>query len=156
MKLVLKIAAGVFLGVFAAFCVYIGIDSWESHERVKAYTEQQKQEFDAQKKRIDRAAQDLVRLTPNQALTLCGTPLRSTSHTMDYLGADSHTITLEFLNLGANYGWLYQGMKRDTGVYDVEAEDYENYTGSDHKYHTADSVAELKELPCLVGLADAK
>src|SRR5439155_6495788 len=82
MKLVLKIAAGVFLGIFVAFCVYIGIDSWESHERSNAYAEQQKQEFDAQKKRIDRAAQDLFGITDNEVLKRCGPPLRSddTSH----------------------------------------------------------------------------
>jgi hypothetical protein len=150
MMLVLKIAGGVFLGILVAALVYEAIAIWEAKQRARLYIEEQKQEVDRAKQRIDRAASRLLKLTPNEALKLCGPPLRTTSHTMDYLGADSHTITLEFLNLAAD-GWLYQGMKRDRGVYDVEPEAYENYMGADRKYNTADSVAELKELPCLIG-----
>jgi hypothetical protein len=43
------------------------------------------------------------------------------------------------------------GMTRDYDQYDMDASAYESYMGSDHKYHTSERAAELKELPCLIG-----
>src|SRR2546427_2284092 len=100
MKLVLKIAAGVFLGIFAAFCVYIGIDSWESHERSKAYVEQQRLEAVALKERMKSATEHMPVLTPDELTAHCGTPLREGYDTsgrtkfMWYSGADGHKVDI--------------------------------------------------------------
>jgi hypothetical protein len=100
MMLVLKIAGGVFLGILAAALVYEGFNIWEAKQRVRLYMEEQKQQADAAKERMKRADARLFKLSPNQALELCGSPLHETSNgatrTMTYMGADSHLVTLHF------------------------------------------------------------
>jgi hypothetical protein len=158
--LVLKVAGGVFLGILAAFLVYKAFDLWEAEQRARLYVQEQKQDADALKERVERAAQHLLKLTSNELTKLCGSPLQSTVKSsndmyftsMEYLGADSHTITLTFRCSEGKEAWcLFDGMKRDRGAYDLSAEAYESYVGSDGKYHPADKTAEVKELPCLAG-----
>jgi hypothetical protein len=156
MKLTLKIACGVFLGILAAAGVYEAINIWEVQQRARMYAAQQKQEAELLKARMDRAESRLFKLSPNQALELCGLPLHETKRaagafrTMTYLGADSHEVTLNF-QCGDDWCLLMGGMTREHDQYDLEAFAYEQYMGSDHKYHPSDAAAELKELPCLVG-----
>lgn len=162
--LVLKVAAGVFLGILAALFVYRAFDRWESKRRARAYIEEQqreqKQEADLQRGRIEHAAQNLFRITPNDLINRCGPALQSRTNripnqsylAMDYLGADSHTVIISFLCTQDEKALcMYQGMKRHRDAYDLDASAYESYLGSDGKFHPADPMAEVKELPCLVG-----
>jgi hypothetical protein len=127
---------------------------WEAKQRVRLYIEEQKQQADAAKERLDRAESRLFKLSPNQALELCGLPLHETSNgaspTMTYLGADSHQVTLHFFCVEKGC-MLWSGMTREHDQYDLEAFAYEQYMGADHKYHPSEPAAELKELPCLLG-----
>jgi hypothetical protein len=132
MMLVLTIAGGVFLGILAAALVYEGFNIWEAKQRVRLYIEEQKQQADAAKERLDRAESRLFKLSPNQALELCGLPLHETSNgaspTMTYLGADSHQVTLHFFCVEKGC-MLWSGMTREHDQYDLEAFAYEQYMG---------------------------
>src|SRR5207302_6407419 len=94
--LVLKIAAGVFLGILAALDLDKAIDIWELHEREKAYAEQQRLEAEALSARMKRAAEIMNQLTPDKMVTLCGSPLRENyakgidTLSMWYTGTDGH------------------------------------------------------------------
>jgi|SRR5437870_2632330 len=160
MKLVLKIAAGVFLGIFAAFCVYIGIDSWESHERSKAYAEQQMLEAEARKKSLDKAALMLGGLSSNKVRALCGVPIRERLDNlfhpfMRYAGVDGEEVDLEFSCYRGDCSFLGMHLaRRDSQSSRDPADyaDYETYLKTDDTLHD-DHAAQIRELPCL---SDAK
>jgi hypothetical protein len=166
MKLVLKIAAGVFLGIFAVFCVYIGIDSWESHERRRAYMEQQRLEAEALKTRMEHAAVNIAVLTPDKLRALCGVPLREGHYqgiffSMLYAGTDGNQVSLEFSCDEGRY-CFFQGMQqvRSDSFNSSDPADYADYDTylmtsrvDQHKELHNDHVAQIRELPCL---ADAK
>jgi len=166
MKLVLKIAAGVFLGIFAAFCVYIGIDSWESHERSNAYAEQQRLEAEALKTRREEAARMLSVLTPNQLRALCGVPISegdggSSSFSMRYAGTDGNQVDLGFSCRTGRY-CFFEGMQqvRSPSFNSSDPADYADYETylmtsrvDQHKELHQDHAAQIRELLCL---GDAK
>ena len=164
MKLVLKIAAGVFLGIFAAFCVYIGIDSWESHERSKAYAEQQMLEAEARKKSLDKAALMLGGLSSNKVRALCGVPIRERLDNlfhpfMRYAGVDGEEVDLEFSCYRGDCSFLFTHLARrdwrdstQSSRDPADYADYETYLLTDDTLHN-DHAAQIRELPCL---ADAK
>jgi len=102
--LVLKVAAGVFLGIVAAVGLYEAVNLWESSQLSKAYVEQQKREADDRDARIQRAADRLPYqvFTPEQTIALCGAPIREQIQDMSsfsirylsYKGEDGETILL--------------------------------------------------------------
>ena len=110
--LVLKIAAGVFLGIFAAFCVFRAYDYWETYERNKSNAERQKLEAEATQSRIQHAAERVRTLTTLETLRLCGRPISeddspwtklgpneyTTTRSLHYLGEDGHMVILRFVN----------------------------------------------------------
>lgn len=153
--LVLKIAGGVFFGILAAFLVFKGIDVWESHERERLYAERQRQEADALEKRIGRASLRIYGMSPDKLIGLCGPPLRDRfegiRRTMDYTGADGHTVSLGFL-CSQGTGCLYVDMHRDRSVYDLKGEAYETYMMANGEMHPANRESVVRELPCLIGL----
>src|SRR5271167_2322779 len=98
MKLVLKIAAGVLLGILAAFSLYLAVEMWERHNLAKQRAEQVRLEADARAAEQKANVSEMLgnRLFPDEAIERCGPPLRQWRHeysqntitTLFYLGAD--------------------------------------------------------------------
>jgi hypothetical protein len=156
---VLKIAAGVFLGIVAAFCVYKAVEAWEIHARAKRYVEQQRLEAEALQSRISEAAEKLEpSLTPDKLVVLCGPPLRDrlrgdSFRLMEYVGADGHKIELEFLCEKGERCFLFNRIRRpDATVYESNhPANYETYLLPNGHLHES-RISQVEELPCLVGL----
>src|SRR5437868_6522533 len=101
--LVLKIAAGAFIGIVAAFLVYKGIDAWETKARIRRSMEEQRLRAEARRSRISESASKINTLTPDRLVVLCGPPLREHDFPtgwkrfMNYAGVDGHMVEIEFI-----------------------------------------------------------
>jgi hypothetical protein len=74
--MVLKIAAGVFLGVIASLAAYKAFQIWEANSVAESHAKQQRLEAEALKTRIAKAAENLDYVLPERLVALCGPPLR--------------------------------------------------------------------------------
>jgi hypothetical protein len=157
---VIKIAAGVFLGLVAAFVAYQLYQHWELTRLAQGYAEQQKLEAEALQTRISTAAQNLNDLTSEDLVTFCGPSVRdhfsdraSTDRHMEYLGADNHRIEIEFLCSEGGTQCFRFGMQRVDEYSQKYPPDYETYITVNHERHDSRE-SQIKEMPCLLGLAD--
>lgn len=165
MTLIFKIAAGVFLGILAAFGLYMVLQIWESQARAKRVIQEnqkaaQKMESEAitQRKRILKAAFNFDQLLmPEKMVALCGTPLqispsyRGDTVLLSYAGTDGHTVAMQFYNTTTS--------KHYVGMYQADATQYDSpknyeYTVSNKANWDHLREYQIAELPCLMGLAD--
>jgi hypothetical protein len=159
---VIKIAAGVFLGLFAAFVAYKSYEYWELSRLAQAYTEQQTLEAQKLQTRSAAAAKHMQSLTSEQLLRFCGPPLRDDLSSsfrqryMQYLGADGRRVKIEFVcgSDGGSSGDCYRMGMHSVEEYSSEhPPDYQTYITVNRDMHDS-YAAQIKELPCLLGLAD--
>jgi hypothetical protein len=154
MKLVLQVAAGVFLGILAVFGVYMLVQKWEARVYARQLAEQQK-----------KAAKDIILLTPDEFTSHCGPPLNTVSNLNDeggwgwvamyYIGSDEHKVEVYFnCSKGgtAVMHCFFERMRRvDRAIYDSRLPaPYEDYE-TDGQFHVAPQMKEVEELPCLAG-----
>jgi hypothetical protein len=156
---VIKIAAGVFLGLLAAFVAYKLYENWELSQLAQVYAEQQKLEAQKLQTRTVAAAKQMQTLTANQLLTVCGPPLRDDLSSsfkyryLEYLGADSRRVKIEFFCGGDTIHCYRKGMHSVDEYSPEHPPDYETYYVTvDHVMHDSYE-SQIKELPCLLGLA---
>ena len=153
---IIRISAGVFLGIMAAALVYKAVDGLEQYQHSKAIVEQQAAEAAARKIRIEKAAKQLTDMTSEKVVALCGSPIQFFEGIrpewggmvilLDYLGSDGHKVRLTFL--GAK-GYSFISMERLRERYESKAPERYEYQGREHP---TDPVSEIEELPCLAGL----
>jgi hypothetical protein len=150
-NLILKIAGGVFLGIAAAYGLYMALNIWERHVIAKRLVEQEKSAVIAQQARISKAVGNLSLLKPTKLFDLCGPPLddkmqgRPPMRNIYYTGMDKHSVALEFfenqsISFQSFHYFQYEGM--------TQADMYH----SPKNYERDES--QIAELPCLIGLAD--
>jgi hypothetical protein len=160
---VLKIAAGVFLGIVASLAVYKAFEIWEARSIAERYSTQQRLEAEVLKTRTAAAANNMDSLFPEKLFALCGMPLRDRVapgqhyRYMEYIGTDGHRIFLSFLCPAKFKFCIYSDMGR-VGVTPYDSSrplDYETYVMNDKKVHR-DYAAQIKELTCLIGLAELR
>lgn len=163
MKLILKIAGGVFLGILAAFGLYMAFKFWESQviakrmvEENEKLLEQEKSEAIAQRALISKAASNLNSLTPEKLVALCGSPLeisysyRGDNVRLFYMGADGHRVGANFYNRESNK--YFEGMyQADATIYD-SPRNYETTLSNMNNFDRLHE-SQIAELPCLMGLA---
>jgi hypothetical protein len=157
---VLKIAAGVFLGIVASLAAYKAFQIWEANSIAESYAKHQRLEAEVLKTRTAAAANNIDSLFPEKLVALCGPPLRDhvvagqNQRNMEYIGRDGDRIYLKFY---CGKLCTYSDMGR-IGVTPYDGNrplDYETYVTNDKKVHR-DYVSQIKELTCLIGLADFK
>jgi len=152
--LVFKIAAGVFLGVLAAFGMYVSFAMWQRHVAMKELAEQEQRKIAMHQKARAKAAQDLTTLTPEELLTRCGEPISSSntasSTHMSYLGADGHRIDSRFLCSKGSCFFFEMAKDRPHSYDSWQPTPYESYQTKDEQWHTALSTNQVDELPCLI------
>jgi hypothetical protein len=154
--LIIKIAAGVFLGIMAAALVYKAVDILEQYKHNRAITEQRAAEAAARKIRIEKAAKQLMFMTSEKVVVLCGSPIQFVEGirpewggmviSLDYLGSDGHKVRLVFLGEGDN---TFMEMERLRERYESKTPEIYEYQGRERR---TDPVSEIEELPCLAGL----
>lgn len=172
MKLVLKIAAGVLLGILAAFLLYLAVEMWEMNNLAKQRAEQQR--LDAameearvarEKARISEAVKEIgdFMLLPDEAIERCGQPLRGyrngDSTSLYYLGADGQTIRVVFeCYKGAVPCTRTMERANRSHYQEMHPTEYESFfaiengkTEADAHWHAASAESQVKELPCLAG-----
>jgi hypothetical protein len=156
---VIKIAAGVFLGLLAAFVAYKLYENWELTQQVQRYVEQRTLEAQKLQTRTVAAAKQMQSLTANQLLRFCGSPLRDVyssnliRRSMEYLGADNHRVKIEFTCGSGGSGNCYRLAMHSVDEYSPDnPPDYQTYVTVNHDVHDSPE-AQIKELPCLLGLA---
>jgi len=160
--LILKIAAGVLLGILAASAMYVAGNEWLSYRRFQAEAEAQLKEAGIRRKKIENAAQDLVlpsALKVSEVVERCGPPRVFHSFgyhpSMDYSGSDGHPIKVHF---GCREGATEQDcvflfMSRIRQSYESESrEGYEDGFLSDGSVRQGDPIRQVEELPCLAGV----
>jgi hypothetical protein len=160
----IKIAAGVFLGILAAYSVYLALQMWERSEQQRLDSAQQQARAMKEQELISNAALSISWLTPEELTAHCGEPLqesRTTSRALHYLGADGRRIHLSFhCTDGKCY---FDEMERDSSnQYSAEynalhSTNYEWFAYKEKgqqetKIHLPDHKDQVKELPCLAGL----
>lgn len=101
MKTVFKVAAGVFLGIMAAFGVYMVYQWWAGRQAAKLVFEQVIQQAQMEKEAKEKAAKNMRKITPDKMVSLCGTPMRTGKSlgglfAMHYIGNDHHEIEVTF------------------------------------------------------------
>jgi len=167
MKLVLKIAAGVLLGILAAFSLYLAVEMWERHNLAKQRAEQVRLEADARAAEQKANVSEMLgnRLFPDEAIERCGPPLRQWRHeysqntitTLFYLGADGYTIRLDF-DCFLEYDphrYCQRKMERiglspDQEMHPTDYENFSYHENGEQHYHQGSAESQAKELPCLV------
>ncbi len=158
--IVLKIAAGVFLGIVTALAAYKSFQIWEVNSMTQRYAEKQRLAEQQLAVRTAKAVYDLsdAKLNPDRLMALCGRPVRDSGagseqrgyyRRMDYVGADGLTVTLNFL-CANNFCYATEMHRRDRTTYDyAHTPDYETN-------FIKPRVSQIEELPCLIGLAELK
>jgi len=165
---VIKIAAGVFFGLLAAFFAYQLYENWALSQLTQERPAQQPLEAQELKIRTAAAAKALGlglgseawrgHFTSNKLFELCGAPLRDKysdnpmlkRRSMEYLGADGHRVELWFeeVGTGSSYIGMYS-VDEYSSVSPHNPPNYQSYydrTGRSYE-------AQVEELPCLLGLA---
>jgi hypothetical protein len=172
MKLVLKIAAGVLLGILAAFLLYLAVDMWEMNNLAKQRAEQRRLDAAMEEARVAREKAHVAEVVkevggfgflPDQVIERCGQPLRDDRHehdnnihdTLYYLGADGQTISFEFTCTPILCEKKMERIGR-SHYQDMHPTDYETFLyyedgKTEPHYHEGSAESFVKELPCLAG-----
>jgi hypothetical protein len=168
MKLVFKIAGGVFLGILAAFLLYAGVEMWRAHHVAEQLAESQQLESDRLKAvesennaRISKVAEHL-RFTPEQIIERCGEPIRQyrgnydgqPGEYLEYLGADGQHVVVTFACYGKSCIWDKIARVNRSRYEEEHPREYEDYFYTEKgqketKYHQAPKVNQVRELPCV-------
>jgi len=165
---VLKIAAGVFLGICAAFLCYVVINTMEIRARTKQLAAESASEAkataEAYQARISDATNRINSLTADELIEVCGQPLPRYSFSaglvgrvMVYAGTDGYKVGFNFLCInGKDCVNVGVGMRRTPDDEDLNHPGkYETYSTTNHQQHLPDPPAsQIVELPCLIRLAE--
>jgi hypothetical protein len=160
MKLVLQVAAGVFIAILAVLGVYTLVQTWEAHVYERRQVEQQRMQAEARQAAMAHAAKRLDDLTPETLASLCGSPIGNRVDegaakgfywlAMYYMGSDGRKIEMRFQCIqGYKCGGAYMN-RTEHYVYDSPANaPYEPHTKDDGTFYSPPATKLIEELPCL-------